>query len=86
MPKNINMKNVKDYVKKVNVHIKNYKTISNRTVNKETNKENKDRIYKNKKHIEMCIKIYENIYASMKIYRYIEMHVENYLCENIKSI
>ena len=28
----------------------------------------------------MCIKIH--IYKNMKIYKYIEMHVEKYLCEN----
>ena len=50
------------YVKKVNIYIKNNKVISNRNVNKDTNKPNKEKIYKNNKYIEMCIKIYKNTY------------------------
>ena len=83
MQKNINAKNVKEYVKKVNIYMKNFKVTSNRNVNKETNKQNKEKIYKNNKHIEMRIKY---IYKNMKIYNYIEMYVEKYLCENIESI
>ena len=30
--------------------------------------------------------IWKYIYTTMKIYKYIEMYGENYLCENIKSI
>ena len=56
------MKNVKEYIKKVNIHIKFYKVTSNRNVNKETNKPNKEKIYKSNKYGEMCIKIYKNIY------------------------
>ena len=41
MQKNINMKNVKECVKKVNIYMKNYKVTSNRNVDKETNKQNK---------------------------------------------
>ena len=37
MQKNVNVKNVKKDVKKVNIYIKNYKVTSNRNVNKETN-------------------------------------------------
>ena len=77
------MKNVKEYVKKVNIYMKNFKVTSNRNVNKETNKQNKEKIYKNNKHIEMRI---EYIYKNMKIYNYLEMYVEKYLCENIESI
>ena len=46
MYKNINVKNVNEYVKKVNIYIKNYKVTSNRNINKETNKQNKDTIIK----------------------------------------
>ena len=56
MQKNINVKYVKEYVKKVNIYMKNFKVTSNRNVNKETNKQNKEKIYKNNKHIEMRIK------------------------------
>ena len=62
MLKNIGVKNVKEYVKKVNIYIKNYKVTSNRNVNKDTNKPNKEKIYKSNKYIEMCAKIYKNIY------------------------
>ena len=41
------------------IYMKNYKVTSNRNVNKETNKQNKERIYKNSKDIEMCINIYK---------------------------
>ena len=37
MEKNINLKSVKEYVKKVNIYIKRYKVTSNGNVNKETN-------------------------------------------------
>ena len=53
MQKNKNVNNVKEYAKKVNTCIKNYKVTSNRNV-----KPNKKRIYKSNKYIEMCIKIY----------------------------
>ena len=54
------------YVKKVNIYIKNNKVISNRNVNKDTNKPNKEKIYKSNKYIELCIKIYRN--ACRKIF------------------
>ena len=54
------MKNVKEYAKKVNIYIKNNKVTSNRNVNKDTNKPNKEKINKSNKYIEMCIKIYRN--------------------------
>ena len=91
------------------IYIKNYKVTSNRTVNKETNKPNKEKIYKGNKYIGMyvcvcvCIYIYIHIhtykhdyiyiqihiiytitYTNMKINKYIETHVEKYLCENIR--
>ena len=50
MQKNINVKNVKECVKKVNIYTKNYKATSNRNVNKETSKQNKENIYKNSKY------------------------------------
>ena len=53
MQKDKNVKNIKEYVKKVNTYIKNYKVTSNRNA-----KPNKKRIYKSNKYIEMCIKIY----------------------------
>ena len=68
MQKNINAKNVKWCAKKVNIYMKNYKVTSNTNVNKEINKQNKERIYKNSKYIEMCIKIYENIYIQTRKY------------------
>ena len=45
--KNINLKNVKKCVKKVNIYMKNYKVTSNRNIYRETNKQNKEKIYKN---------------------------------------
>ena len=80
MQKNINVKNVKEHVKKIKIQKKNYKVTSNRNVNKENNKPNKEKIYKSSKFIKMCIEIYKKyIYTNMKIYKYIEMHVEKYL-------
>ena len=61
--KNIDVKNAKECVKKVNIYINNYKVISNRNVNKETNKRNKAKIYKNN--------MQKYIYANMKICKYI---------------
>ena len=60
MQKIINAKNVTEYVKKVNRYIKNYKVTSNRNVNKETNQTKKK--YKSATNIEMCVKIYKNMY------------------------
>ena len=45
MQKNINVKNKKEYAKKINIFIKNYIVTSNRNVNKETNEQNKEKIY-----------------------------------------
>ena len=56
MQKNINVKNVKEYEEKVNIYIKNYKVTSNRNINKEINKQDKEKIYQNNKYIEKCIK------------------------------
>ena len=64
--------------------MKNYKVTSNRNVNKETNRQNKEKIYKVSKYIETCTKINKNMY--IKICKYIEMYVEKKLCENIKNI
>ena len=55
-------RDVKEYVKKVNIYIKNDKVASNRNINKDTNKPNKEKIYKSNKYMEMCIKIYKNTY------------------------
>ena len=62
------MKNVKECAKKINIYLKNYKVASNRDVNKETNKWNKEKIYKNKKYIKMYIDIYKTIY--MQTWKY----------------
>ena len=55
------MKNVKEYVKNVNIYIyiyKNYKVTPNRNVNKETNTPNKE-IHKNSRYMEIhVIKIF----------------------------
>ena len=48
--KNVNVKNVKEYVRKVNTYIKDYKVTSNRNVHKKTNKRNKEEVYKNNKY------------------------------------
>ena len=44
--KNINVKNVKEYAKKVNVYMRNYKVQFNRNVSKEINKQNKEKCLK----------------------------------------
>ena len=46
MQKNINVKNVKEYVKKLDIYIKNYKVTSIGNVNKK-NKQNKKKMSKN---------------------------------------
>ena len=46
----------------INPHkVQNYKVTYNRKVNKEINKQNKEKIEKNNKYIEMYLKIYKNI-------------------------
>ena len=58
MKKKVTVKNVKEYVKKVNIYIyKNYKVTLNRNANKEANKRNK-KIYKNNKYIYIYVFIY----------------------------
>ena len=44
--KNINVKNIKEYAKKVNVYMRNYKVQFNRNVSKEINKQNKEKCLK----------------------------------------
>ena len=59
-------------------------TLTKKQINRA--KKNKN---KNKKYIEVCIKIYKKyiyIYTNMKIYKYMEMHVEKYLYEYMQSI
>ena len=72
------MKNVKEYVKKVNIYIyiKSYKVTLNRNVNKEANKRNK-KIYKNNKYIYIYIYIYINIciYIYIKITNIYIIHI-----------
>ena len=60
LQKNINIKNVKECVKKVKIYM-NYEVTFTRNVNKETNKQNKEIRYKIGKYTEMCIKINKNI-------------------------
>ena len=55
------MKNVR-VCKESKYIYKNHKVTSHRNVNKDTNKPNKEKIYKGNKYIEMCIKIYKNTY------------------------
>ena len=64
MQENKNVKNVKDYVKKVDIYIKNYKVTSNRNV-----KPNKKRTYENNKYTDICIKIYIYKHQNKQIYR-----------------
>ena len=54
------------------IYMKNYKVTFNGYVNKERNKRNKEKIYKNNKYIETCIKIYKYMYIKtwkIQIYR-----------------
>ena len=55
-----------------------------------TKKQNKEKIYKNSKYIEMCIKIYIiyiyiyisiYIYTNIKIYKFIEIYIGNIYME-----
>ena len=62
MQKNKQVKNVKEYVKKVNMYLKIYKVTSNRNV-----KPNK-RIYKSNKDIEISIKIHIYKHENKQIY------------------
>ena len=48
--------------------MKNYKVTSNRNVNKETNRQNKEKMCKISKYIEMCTKINKNMYVCMYVY------------------
>ena len=72
MQEKVTVKNVKEYVKKVNIYIyiKRYKVTLNRNVNKEANKRNK-KIYKNNKYIYNTynIYIYINKNENIQIYR-----------------
>ena len=71
------------------IYIKNYKVTSNRTVNKETNKPNKEKIYKGNKYIGMyvcvcvCVYIYISTYIptniiiyTFKYILYIKLHTQ----------
>ena len=51
MQKNKNVKNIKEYVQNANIYTKHYKVTSNRKFNKEINKQNKEKIYRNNKYI-----------------------------------
>ena len=57
MQKNKNVKNIKEYVKNVNIYRKSYNVTSNRNV-----KSNKERIYKSNNYTEMCMK---NVYIQI---------------------
>ena len=69
MQENKNVRNVEEYVKKVNIY-KNYRVTSNRNV-----KANKKRIYKNNKYIEMHVEkyLFEVITEYIKNRNYINM-------------
>ena len=54
MQKNINAKNVKGCLKKINIYEKKL-TNTETLTKKQTN--SKEKIYKNSKHIEMCMKM-----------------------------
>ena len=58
MQKNINVKNVKEYVKKLDIYIKNNKVISNGNVNKKTNNTKK-------RYLKIYLEIYRNVYKSI---------------------
>ena len=76
MQKNINVKNVKEYIKKVNIHIKNYK-VTNKT---------KKKIYLQKcvwKYLKIYICKHENMQIYRKVFRKIFMWKYK---EYIKSI
>ena len=79
MQKNINVKNVKEHEKKIKIYIKNYKVTSNRIVNKENNKPNKEKIYKSNKFIKMCIEIYKKIH----IYKHENIQIYRNACRKI---
>ena len=52
---------------------------------KKQTKQNK--IYENNKYIEICVYIIcIYIYTNIKVHKRMEMYVEKYLCENIKSM
>ena len=91
MQEKVTVKNVKEYVKKVNIYIyiKSYKVTLNRNVNKEANKRNK-KIYKNNKYIyiyiNICIYIYikiTNIYIIHIIYIYINKNENIQIYRNV---
>ena len=91
MQEKVTVKNVKEYVKKVNIYIyiKSYKVTLNRNVNKEANKRNK-KIYKNNKYIYiykyMYLYIYKNnkyIYNTYNIYIYINKNENIQIYRNV---
>ena len=59
--------------------MKNYKVTSNRNVNKETNRQNKEKMYKISKYIEMCTKINKNMYVCMYVCIYTNIKICKYM-------
>ena len=64
--------------------MKNFKVKSNRHFNNERNKKDKEKIFNKNKYIEISIKIYKDVYMQ-KIYKYIKIYVQKYLCEDINK-
>ena len=66
------------------IYIKNYKVTSNRTINKETNKPNKEKIYKGNKYIGMyvcvcvCVCVYIYIYPHTYLQTWLYIHSNTY--------
>ena len=58
--------------------MKTYKFKSNGNVKNETNKENKEKIYKNKKYVELCRKIYKKY-----IYKHENIQIYRNVCRKI---
>ena len=85
MERKMNVKNVKEYGKKVHIyiyiHMKNFKVRSNQDFNNERNKQDKEKIFNKNKYIGISIKIYKDIY----IYIYIQKNIQIYknLCTKI---
>ena len=84
MKKNINVKNAKEWVKKVNTNMKNYKVTSNETLAKiQINKTKK-------KYVKMTnIQIYSNVHRKRFMWKYKRVYkkcIKNCIKKCIKSV